>query len=214
MKRFIREFIYDLKEPGICIWMIPILVIAFIFLSYFWHSELGLNDTLTLALLELLLPFMGGYASIMLMQGLLDTDGCEILFSYPRSNLYWGLLREIRFFCFFFPLVALASFLTANTMEAPSFGLFFLTLIQCFAVMGIAFGGIALTRRVSAGLIILIAFVGIQITLGREFSVFNLIYVLNGRYPSSSQIVRIGIRGLLVGIFGYGIGQVWIRPVS
>lgn len=214
MKRFIREIAFDITEPGLCIRIMPVIAGIFLGLASLWHGKLGLNDTLTLALLELLIPFLGGYGAVMLMQGLLDTDGCELLFSYPRSNRYWGVYRQVRFFCLFAPLAALTAWLAAQIMEVSAAGLVFLTLVQSFAVMAVGFFGVALTRRVSGGLILLIAFVGIQITLGREFSIFNWIYVLSGRYPATYQILPIGVCGFLIGIFGWGVGQIWIRPAK
>lgn len=49
-------------------------------------------------------------------------------------------------------------------MQISSWEIFALTLFQGFAVMGISFLGVSISRKVSIGLIVLIAFVGIDIS--------------------------------------------------
>ena len=87
MKRILRELRHDLREPGLNITALPVVSILFLLLSCVVQAQLQQNNTVTLGLLEVLIPFLGGYASLMLMQGLLDTEGGDILFTYPRSNL-------------------------------------------------------------------------------------------------------------------------------
>ena len=212
MKRIARELWYDLREPGINIWMLPAISAAFVLLSWYTQRLLGDNNTVTPAMLETLIPFLGGYGSLMLMQGLLDTEGGEIQFSYPRSNLYWGLIRQFRFFLVYAALTAAVCGGVAAIMDASFGPLFLLTLFQSFALMAVAFLGISLSRSVSAGLITLLAFVGVQVTLGREFGVFNWLYLLDGRLPSADEISGICARSCVIGVFGWGVGQLQIRP--
>lgn len=212
MKRCFKELFLDLKEPGINIWMIPFVSIGFVVCSYYLQNEFKENNTVTLALLEVLIPFLGGYASIMIMQSVLDTEGCEILFSYPRSALYWGIIRQLRLFVIYSLFSSLICKCIAAIMCIPFFSLCVLTLAQSFTVMAIGFLGVCASRKVSIGLITLIAFVGIQIMLGREIAPLNWIYVLSGRFPENSAIVSICIRSVLIGIFGWITGQLWIHP--
>ena len=211
MKRIMRELLYDLKEPGINIWMLPVLSAAFVLLSWYMQRLLGDNNTVTPAMLEMLIPFLGGYGSLMLMQGLLDTEGCEIQFTYPRSNLYWGLIRQLRFFVVYAVLIAAVCGSIAVIMDISFWSLFFLTLFQSFALVAVAFLGISLSRNVSVGLIALLAFIGIQVTLGREYDIFNWLYILDGRSPSREELVALCIRAFSVGIFGLITGQSWIH---
>lgn len=211
MKRYCRELFLDLKEPGINIWMIPFVSIGFVICSYYLQSRLGANNTITLALLEVLLPFLGGYASIMIMQSVVDTEGCEILFSYPRSFLYWGAIRQLRLYIIYSLFSALICKCIAMIMYIPFSSLYILTLAQSFSVMSIGFLGVSMSRKVSIGLVTLIAFVGIQIMLGREITPLNWIFVLSGSLPDNSIIVSICIRSLLIGIFGCITGQLWLH---
>ena len=96
MKRWLRELSFDLREPGIKIWIIPLISSFFVIGSWLIQSLLGVDNTVTLSVMEIMIPFVGRYASIMIMQGLLDTEGCEILYTYDRPYLYWGLLRQFR----------------------------------------------------------------------------------------------------------------------
>lgn len=212
MKRWLRELFFDLREPGINIWIIPIVSVCFVICSLLLQSHLGVNNTVTLSVMEIMIPFMGGYASIMIMQGLLDTEGCEILYTYNRSYLYWGILRQIRLFSVQIVHIILVCGSIAVIMEESFVPLLVLTVVQSFAVMSVSFFGMALTKKVSVALIILIAFVGVQITLGREISFINLIFILTGSVPDDSMLMGVCVRSIFIGIFGGAIGQLWIRP--
>lgn len=212
MKRWIKELFFDLQEPGINIWSIPIISMFFVLGSYLLQGMLGNSNTVTLSVLELLIPFMGGYASIMIMQGLLDTEGCEILYTYDRSYMYWGVYRQFRLFAVQVVHTALVCISIAAIMRVSFLPLLCLTLVQSFAVMAISFLGVSISRRVSVGLIILISFVGVQITLGREISFLNWLFVLSGRLPEYEILVGIYFRSIIISIFGWIIGQVWIHP--
>lgn len=212
MRRWTKELLFDLREPGINILILPIISAVFVVGTCLLQAELGNNNTMTLAMLEIVIPFMGGYASIMIMQGLLDTEGCEILFTYPRSYLYWGILRESRLFVVQAIHVAIISRCLSEIMQISFWEIFALTLFQSFAVMGISFFGVSISRKVSIGLIVLIAFVGIQITIGRELNLLNWIFVLSGRIPSYAVMTGICVRSVCIGAFGWIVGQMWIHP--
>ncbi|MEA4831219.1 MAG: hypothetical protein VB118_01215 [Oscillospiraceae bacterium] len=211
MRRIYRETAYDLKEPGVHIWIIPLTALAFIVLTYFLQKNMNI-DVLTLSLLEVLIPSLGGYGTIMLMQGLLDTEGGELGFAYPRSYLYWGLIRQFRFFILHSILTAAVCEALALILHVDFLSLFYLTVIQSFAVMAVSFLGVIAGKKVSIGLIVLIAFIGIQLTLGREYNIFNRIYIINGAIPSHEQLNSVLYNSLFIGVFGWGIGQVWLRP--
>lgn len=208
VKRILRELRHDLKEPGLNILALPVVSLLFLLLAYVVQDR-----EVTLAMLEVLIPFLGGYASLMLMQGLLDTEGCDTLFSYPRSNLYWGLIRQLRLFAVqavHTVIVCLAVTVIVPSSSFPK--LFWLTLAQSFAVMAAAFCGVAATRSVGMGLVILLAFIGIQITLGREYGVFNWLYVLTGNMPDNGTLSAICARSVLIGAAGGFVGQLRVRP--
>lgn len=208
VKRILRELRHDLKEPGLNILALPVVSLLFLLLTCAVQ-----NQTVTLAMLEVLIPFLGGYASLMLMQGLLDTEGCDTLFSYPRSNLYWGLIRQLRLFVVQAVHTVIVCLAVAIIVPQASFPeLFLLTLAQSFAVMAAAFCGVAVTRSVGMGLVILLAFIGIQITLGREYAVFNWLYVLTGHIPDNGILSAICARSILIGAAGGFVGQLRVRP--
>lgn len=214
MRRILREIIYDLREPGIHISMIPIVALLFMAISFLVEKSTaasGNMNIITLASLEILIPSLGGYGAMMLMQGILDAEGGELAFTYRRKKLYWGMIRQSRFFILYSIIVAIVCFAIAHIMNISFSSIFPITLAQCFAVMAVAFSAITLSRKVESGLIILVAFVGIQLTLGREYPVLNFIYVLSGAVPSPGEINNIVYNGLVIGAFGYGLGQMWLR---
>ena len=210
MKRIMRELWFDLREPGLNIWMLPGLSAIFLFVSWWIQKTLSYKE-ITLTMLEMLIPFLGGYGSLMLMQGLFDTEGGEIYFSYPRSWLYWGVIRQLRFFVVFGFLVCAVCIGVSFVLKVAFWILFPLTLIQSLALMSIAFLGISITKSVSGGLITLCAFTGIQVTLGREYDIFCWIYILKGYVPALKELVILCARALSITAFGLGIGHLWTK---
>jgi hypothetical protein len=90
--------------------------------------------------------------------------------------------------------------------------IYILTLAQSFTVMAVSFLGVTFTKRVSIGLIVLVAFVGIQIMIGRDWQFLNWIFVINGTGPLPGQLSTILYNALIIGVFGWGVGQVRLRP--
>ncbi|MDW7657161.1 MAG: hypothetical protein SCM11_08305 [Bacillota bacterium] len=217
MRRVTRELVHDLKEMGIHLWMIPLVALAFIVMTYIVQAGLdaaGKQNIITLPMLEALIPSLGGYGALMLMQGLLDTEGGELVFTYPRTRLYWGLIRQFRFFILYAFLIAAVCICVTSIMRIDFAPTFYLTLAQSFAVMAVSFLGITAANRVSIGLVALVAFVGIQIMIGREFEILNWIYTVSGGIggPSVKSNAMLIFNAIIIGIFGWGLGQVWLRP--
>lgn len=215
MRRVIREATHDLREAGIHIGMIPLFAFAFLVITYFVQKNLDIaekQNVLTLPMLEALMPSLGGYGTIMLMQGVLDTEGSELVFTYPRTRLYWGLIRQFRFFILYALLIAVVCKSVTGMMRIDFAPIFTLTLAQSFTVMAVSFLGVTLAKKVSIGLIILVAFVGVQIMIGRDWGFLNWIYVIAETGPSQAQLDAILYNSLCIGIFGWGLGQVWLRP--
>ena len=87
-------------------------------------------------------------------------------------------------------------------------------MFQSFAVVGVAFGSIAFSRKVSVGLVLLLSFVLVQVTVGREFGFLNFLYILTGDIPELHQIAKISFRGAAIGFVTLFIGQLWIHPTN
>ena len=214
MKKNCIEFYYDLREAGMNIFAIPVILAFYVCGAFLFHRSLSENDYITMALLELIVPFSCGYAAIMLMQGVLDTDGCEIVFTYPRTAFYWGVYRQLRFFLAFSVLIILVCWCVGKIMRVSFLCLTVLTLLQSIAVMAISFLGITLAKSVGVGIVILLAFIGVQITLGREFTIFNWLFILDGRFPTETQIFTIGIRSFVITICSFPLGHLWTEPAE
>lgn len=216
MKRFFKELLYDLKEPGINIWILPVAAVIFVMLSYILKNVIPNQfydeNMVILSALEFLIPLMGGYGALMLMQGIFDTEGGEISFTYSKTYFYWGIIRQARFFFVYSIVISAVCVAVAKIIDVEFQTLWILTLLQSFSVMAVAFFGVAVSKKVSVGLIILLGFVGIQNTLGREYDIFNWIYVISGTIPTLERLLSITFNAVLIGTFGFGIGQLWVRP--
>lgn len=215
MKRLIREMLHDITEARTHIWIVLLAMIGFVVQTFILQmivDDMSKINLITLQLLEIIIPSLGGYAALMLMQGLLDTEGGEIAFSYSRSYLYWGCIRQLRFFMLFSIAVSAVCYFVTRIMRIDYEPILWMTLAQCFAVMGISFLAISMTKKVSVALVVLFAFVSIQILIGREFERLNLIYLVNGAAPSFDGISLVTSNSILIGICGWWIGQLWLRP--
>lgn len=154
MRRILREISYDLREPGTHMLAIPVIALLFVLLTLFVQarfSAMERQNTFTLFALELLFPFLGGYAAIALMRGIFDAEGGETLFTYGKSFFYWGWIRQMRFFALYAILVAAVSVCTAAILHGSIMDIFTVTLAQCFAVMGVAFFGVCVSKRTDGG---------------------------------------------------------------
>lgn len=214
MNKNFRELLYDLRETGFNAFGLPLILVLYICSAFFIHRSLAGNDYITLALLELIVPFSCGYVAIMLMQGIYDTDGCEIVFSYPRSTFYWGVYRQLRFFLAFSIIIVLVCCCISKIMCVSFCYIAILTLLQSIAVVAISFLGITLAKSAGVGIVILLSFVGIQITLGREFQIFNLLFVLDGEVPTKNQIITIGIRSIVMTAISFPLAYLWTESAE
>ena len=215
MKRVLREFRHDLREISGHLAAAGIIGILFVVTAYFVQVNLDRQDlpnTVTLPALEALIPSLGAYGTLMLMQALLDTEGGELGFTYARTPLYWGLIRQARFFGLYGAAAALVCAAIAAIMWIPWVNLFTLTLLQGYAVMGIGFLALCATRKVSMGLVLVAAFVCLQLMLYRDLPQLNFIYSLTGMAPEGYVLDVLVPRCLAIGTFGWGIGQLWLRP--
>ncbi len=217
IRRIYRETVYDLKEPGIHILLLPLAGLAFVVMTFFVQRTLlssGRSNEITLPMLGALLPSLGGYGSLMLMQGLFAKAGGELAFSYPRTRLYWGLIRQLRFFLLYGCWVTVTCFLICLIMRIPLTKTLFLTLSQCFAVMGVAFLACTASKKAAVGLIVMIAFVGIQLVLGPYLVKLNWIYDL-GRasiLPAGLQPAALEINALAIGCLSWFLGLIYLGP--
>ena len=101
MKRLIREFLHDLREIKLHLLSVIGIALLFVVVSFFVQRNLdqqGLPNLITLPALEALIPSMGAYGALMLMHSTLDTEGCELVFTYARVPMYRGLIRQFRFY--------------------------------------------------------------------------------------------------------------------
>jgi len=215
MRRFFRELLYDIREMGIHFWaavsgcliIVPVLLLLRIYIG----SQEQLLVTM-LPVMQLLISLSYGYIAVLIMQGLLDTEGGELGFSFSRSYLYWGIIRELRITAVMLIVTVAVCIPCSLYMAINCIHLAAMLSLQGIAAQGVAFLGVAVSRKVSVGLIILIAFIGIQATLGQEYEIFNLIYLPFQLFPDDMHINRIIFNSAVTGICGLGLGQTWIRP--
>jgi len=215
IRRIFEELKHDLREMGANTLLVfggcLVVVLLLHFLTAYIRKA-GMTDSVSFQLVQLIIPFLGGYGSVMLMQSIMDTEGCEICFSYARSNLYWGIVRQIRFFIVYIFAVIIVCLLLSHDMDVEFVPFLRLLSAQCFALMSVGFVGICVSRKVSVGIVILIAIVSIQVTLGREYDIFNRLYLFTDTLVSESDLVLPVRDSIIIGVFCWPLGQTWVKP--
>jgi len=215
MRRVIKEIYFDLKNMGwhfagilsICLFVIVGSIILKCRIIYPDQYIITV-----LPLVQILISAAAGYGSVMLMQSLLDTEGGEMCFTFPRSNLYWGIVRQIRYFVIILPVIICVCIPISLFMKIKFGILLAIITFQSVAVMAVSFIGVSISRKVSIGLVFLIAFIGIQITLGQEYEVFNFIYIPFGKTVETFGTSKIIFNAIIISIVGFIWGQTFIHP--
>ncbi len=210
-----REVKYDLKEMGLNLISVIIILVSLVFLSVILKNKIITQYymiAIISSLYEFLIPTLGGYCAVILMQGLYDPEGGDLLFSYSRSYFYWGIIRQLRFFIIYLILVVAVFYSTNIFISEMKLEILILLIFQSFAVMGFSFLGTVLSKKISVGLIFLIIFVGIQIMIGREFAIFNWIYKLEGNIrPSRFDTGALIFNSIIIGSVSFLLGNIWIK---
>ena len=213
--KIFREIKYDLKEMGLNLVSVIAILASLVFLSVILKNKIT-NQYYMIAIInslyEFIIPTLGGYCSVILMQGLYDSEGGDLLFTYSRSYFYWGILRQLRFFIIYIILIVAVFYSTSIFISEMQSGLLVLLILQSFAVMGFSFMGTTISKKVSVGLIFLVIFVGIQIMVGREFVFLNWIYKLEGNIrPSRFNDGALTINSAIIGSISFLLGNIWIK---
>jgi hypothetical protein len=213
--KIFREIKYDLKEMGLNLVSVIAILASLVFLSVILKNKIT-NQYYMIAIInslyEFIIPTLGGYCSVILMQGLYDSEGGDLLFTYSRSYFYWGILRQLRFFIIYIILIVAVFYSTSIFISEMQSGLLVLLILQSFAVMGFSFMGTTISKKVSVGLIFLVIFVGIQIMVGREFAFLNWIYKLEGNIrPSRFNDGALTINSAIIGSISFLLGNIWIK---
>lgn len=215
IRKTFREIKYDLKEMGLNLVSVIAILVSLVFLSVVLKNKI-INQyymiTIINSLYEFLIPTLGGYCSVILMQGLYDSEGGDLLFTYSKSYFYWGIIRQLRFFIIYIILIVAVFFSTSIFISEMQSGVLVLLIFQSFAVMGFSFLGTTLSKKVSVGLIFLVVFVGVQLMIGREFAVFNWIYKLDGNIrPSRFDVGALIFNSIIIGSISFLLGNIWIK---
>ena len=215
IRKTFREIKYDLKEMGLNLIAVIVILVGLVFLSVLLNNKIYTEYFKTIAinsLYEFIIPTLGGYCSVILMQGLYDPEGGELLFTYSRSYFYWGIIRQLRFFILYIVMIFAVFYASAFFIAGLRADFLFLLIFQSFAVMGFSFLGTAISKKISVGLIFLVIFVGVQIMIGREFLIFNWIYKLDGNIrPSRFNDWILMVNSFIIGIICFWLGNKWIK---
>ena len=153
-------------------------------------------------------PFAAWW-SMYLFYDYYEDRASEVLFSYPLSSLFHGIIRVTSFFIVF--LVAFFIFLVTITVKHPGISLIDLSILyvpQTILYCYLGFTLMVLSRNIIFPLLILVAYIGMKYwTMGGSmFPVYNVMsYSVDMK--TSGEIIALSIKNIIIGIIFALIGH-------
>ncbi len=146
-------------------------------------------------------PFSAWW-SMYLFYDYYEDQASEVLFSYPLSSFFHGIIRVTSFFIVF--LIAFFIFLVTITIKHPDISLIDLSILyvpQTILYCYLGFTLMALSRNIIFPLLILVAYIGMKYwTMGG--SMFPLYNVMSFSVDMkvSGELITLSIKNIIIGL--------------
>ena len=146
-------------------------------------------------------PFAAWW-SMYLFYDYYEERASEVLFSYPLSSFFHGIIRVTSFFILY--LIAFFTFLVTITIKQPDISLGDLSILyvpQTILYCYLGFTLMVLSRNIIFPLLILVAYIGMKYwTLGGSmFPVYNVMsYSVDMK--TSGEIIALSIKNIIIGL--------------
>ncbi|GAB1763163.1 hypothetical protein [Priestia aryabhattai] len=153
-------------------------------------------------------PFAAWW-SMYLFYDYYEDQASEVLFSYPLSSFFHGIIRVTSFFIVF--LIAFFIFLVTITIKHPDISLIDLSILyvpQTILYCYLGFTLMALSRNIIFPLLILVAYIGMKYwTMGG--SMFPLYNVMSFSVDMkvSGELITLSIKNIIIGLVLAFIGH-------
>jgi hypothetical protein len=153
-------------------------------------------------------PFAAWW-SMYLFYDYYEDRASEVLFSYPLSSFFHGIIRVTSFFIVF--LVTFFIFLVTITIKHPDISLMDLSILyvpQTILYCYLGFTLMVLSRNIIFPLLILVAYIGMKYwTMGGSmFPVYNVMsYSVDMK--TSGELIALSIKNIIIGIIFAIVGH-------
>ncbi len=146
-------------------------------------------------------PFAAWW-SMYLFYDYYEDQASEVLFSYPLSSFFHGIIRVTSFFIVF--LVAFFIFLVTITIKHPDISLIDLSILyvpQTILYCYLGFTLMALSRNIILPLLILVAYIGMKYWTmgGKMFPIYNVMS-FSVDMKVSGELITLSIKNIIIGI--------------
>ncbi|MBU8589640.1 hypothetical protein KM925_27515 [Priestia megaterium] len=153
-------------------------------------------------------PFAAWW-SMYLFYDYYEDRASEVLFSYPLSSFFHGIIRVTSFFIVF--LVAFFIFLVTITIKHPDISLMDLSVLyvpQTILYCYLGFALMVLSRNIIFPMLILVAYIGMKFwTMGGSmFPVYNVMsYSVDMK--TSGELITLSIKNVIIGLIFAIVGH-------
>ncbi|MEN3772094.1 hypothetical protein [Priestia megaterium] len=153
-------------------------------------------------------PFAAWW-SMYLFYDYYEDRASEVLFSYPLSLFFHGIIRVTSFFIVF--LVAFSIFLVTITIKHPDISLVDLSILyvpQTILYCYLGFTLMVLSRNIIFPLLILVAYIGMKYWTmgGKMFPIYNVMS-FSVDMKVSGELITLSIKNIIIGIVFAFIGH-------
>jgi len=153
-------------------------------------------------------PFAAWW-SMYLFYDYYEDQASEVLFSYPLSSFFHGIIRVTSFFIVF--LIAFFIFLVTITIKHPDISLIDLSILyvpQTILYCYLGFTLMALSRNIIFPLLILVAYIGMKYWTmgGKMFPIYNVMS-FSVDMKISGELITLSIKNIIIGIVFALIGH-------
>ncbi|MFP7416772.1 hypothetical protein SFC65_24720 [Priestia filamentosa] len=199
---------FEMKSMGFSFYAPPILLLLSIVYVMFSSSVDAIHHTASL--LEFVICPFSAWWSIYLFLDYYEDMASEVLFSYPLSTFFHGIMRITSLLIFF--LMGLLLLLFCITLKHPSISLGDISILylpQAILYSYVGFTLMILSRNIIFPLLIIAGYLAIKyFTMGGNlFPVYNVMsFAIDMKL--SSEFIRLGVQNLAIGIVFAVIGHV------
>ncbi|MGK9185544.1 hypothetical protein KXS12_25325 [Priestia filamentosa] len=202
------DFSFEIKSMGISYYA-PLLVILLSIIYVFFSSGLDAIEHISHLLEFVVCPFAAWW-SIYLFFDYYEDRASEVLFSYPLSSFFHGILRVTSFFILF--LIGFFILLLTITLKNPSVSLMDISINYIPQAMLYSYLGFTLmivSRNIIFPLLLIIGYIAMKyFTMGGSlFPIYNVMsFSLD--MSLSSKIVGLCLQNIVISIFLAIIGHI------
>ncbi len=204
------DYKFDIKNMGATFY-VPIFIILLQFIYLYWLSKSYIDFQLVMPMFEFFLVPFSCLWVLYLYNDYYESDGGEILFSYPLTTSQHGLLR-ILFMFTLYTLISLPLFIFVSLKGTVSIVPILLQFVpQFFFFCGLCFLLVTLFKSIGISLCIIAFYVAIEYLTNGEFLPLYHVFYFNVEILDFNILIERSIINCLFGLVFIYIGGRFLR---